>query len=103
MALWNEFTLRNGAGLRFAALCAQWYVSLAHAAGHRPGRQTWAVQFLGYGVRIMSMASIFGVLVIALGIFLWIGNVSRMFPTIPLAGYITIVIGGVIYRAGNKG
>lgn len=49
----------------------------------------------------MSAISMIGVLVVAAGIFLWVGNVSRLFPTFPLAGYVTIVIGGIIVRAGK--
>jgi len=50
----------------------------------------------------MSALSIVGVLVLIGGIFLWIGNVSGMFRTFPLAGYITILIGGAIIRAGKQ-
>jgi len=50
----------------------------------------------------MSPLSMIGVLVLIVGICLWIGNVSRIFPTFPLAGYITIVIGGAIIRAGKQ-
>ena len=44
----------------------------------------------------------FGGLVFILGAFLWIGNVSRLFPTFPLAGYITMTIGGAIIGVGKK-
>lgn len=50
----------------------------------------------------MSPISMLGVLIVAVGIFLWVGNVSRLFPTFPLAGYVTIVIGGIVFRAGKK-
>lgn len=51
---------------------------------------------------IMSIVSMLGVLVIVVGAALWIGNMSRMFPTFPLAGWITMAIGGVIFRAGKN-
>lgn len=50
----------------------------------------------------MSIVSMLGVLVIVVGAALWIGNMSRMFPTFPLAGWITMAIGGVIFRAGKN-
>jgi hypothetical protein len=49
----------------------------------------------------MSATSILGLLILIAGIFLFIGNVSGMFRTFPLAGWITIVIGGAIMRAGK--
>ena len=43
-----------------------------------------------------------GALVLVVGICLWIGNVSRIFPTFPMAGYLTILVGGAIMRAGKQ-
>jgi predicted Zn finger-like uncharacterized protein len=43
-----------------------------------------------------------GGLIFALGALLWIGNVTRQFISFPLAGYITMVIGGAIIGAGRK-
>jgi hypothetical protein len=43
-----------------------------------------------------------GGLIVALGIFLWCGNMFRFFPTFPFAGYITIAIGAAIFGAGKK-
>ncbi len=42
-----------------------------------------------------------GGLVTVLGIFLMIGNMTGLFPTFPMAGYITIVIGGLIAGAAK--
>lgn len=50
----------------------------------------------------MSVISILGIVIVAAGVFLWVGNVSRLFPTFPLAGYVTIVVGGIVFRAGKK-
>jgi hypothetical protein len=50
----------------------------------------------------MSATSLLGGVVIALGICLFIGNITRIFPTFPLAGWLTIAIGGAIFRAGNR-
>jgi len=36
------------------------------------------------------------------GIFLWCGNVFGFFRTFPFAGYLTLVIGGITYKAGQK-
>ncbi|MDB5289303.1 MAG: hypothetical protein JWL69_544 [Phycisphaerales bacterium] len=47
------------------------------------------------------MGKIFGGLIVAAGIFLWCGNVFGFFRTFPLAGYLTIVIGGVVMKAGS--
>ena len=43
-----------------------------------------------------------GAIVFAAGVFLWCGNVFGFFPTFPLAGYVTAVVGGFIYKAGKK-
>ena len=43
-----------------------------------------------------------GALVFAGGVFLFLGNVIGFFRTFPLAGYLTIVAGGAIYKAGSK-
>ena len=43
-----------------------------------------------------------GLLILIVGIFLFIGNISGMFRTFPGAGWITIAIGGVIMRAGGQ-
>ena len=51
----------------------------------------------------MSPVSMFGVIVIVIGAGLWIGNVTHAFPTFPLAGYLTMVVGGIIVKTGNKG
>jgi hypothetical protein len=45
---------------------------------------------------------VLGALVFAGGVFLFLGNVIGFFPTFPLAGYLTILAGGAIYRAGSK-
>ena len=47
------------------------------------------------------MLKILGVIVIIVGIGLWIGNVSGQFRTFPGVGYLTILIGGVIAKAGS--
>jgi hypothetical protein len=43
-----------------------------------------------------------GVAIFVLGACLWIGNVSRIFPTFPLAGYLTMLVGGVVVKAGRR-
>jgi hypothetical protein len=50
--------------------------------------------------REVGMVKIIGIIVFAIGIFLWCGNVFRFFPTFPLAGYLTMVVGGVIIKKG---
>jgi hypothetical protein len=47
----------------------------------------------------MSIVSILGVVIIVAGAFLFIGNVTRIFPTFPLAGWATILVGGIVMRA----
>ncbi|HEY7090689.1 MAG TPA: hypothetical protein VH518_21510 [Tepidisphaeraceae bacterium] len=49
----------------------------------------------------MSALSIVGAIVLLLGLFLFIGNVTSIFPTFPLAGYLTVVIGGAMCRVGR--
>jgi len=46
------------------------------------------------------MGKIIGGAIFAAGAFLWCGNVFRFFPTYPLAGYITMLVGGAIMRKG---
>jgi hypothetical protein len=48
----------------------------------------------------MSPLKIVGGVVVALGAFLWCGNVFGFFHTFPLAGYGTMVIGGIIMKKG---
>jgi hypothetical protein len=43
-----------------------------------------------------------GGVIFALGVFLFCGNVFRFFPTVPFAGYITMAIGGALFRFGQK-
>jgi hypothetical protein len=50
----------------------------------------------------MSPVSMLGTVVIVVGAGLWIGNVTRMFPTFPLAGYLTMAVGGIIVKAGKR-
>ena len=49
------------------------------------------------------MLRILGGLVVVVGAGLWIGNVSGAFPTFPLAGYLTMLVGGIIFRVGGAG
>ena len=41
-----------------------------------------------------------GGLIFVAGAFLWLGNVIGFFPTVPLAGYATMLIGGRDLRLG---
>jgi len=47
------------------------------------------------------MMQIFGGLVLITGIGLWVGNASEAFCTFPMAGWVTIAVGGVLLRAGS--
>ena len=42
-----------------------------------------------------------GLVIFVIGIGLFIGNVSRLFPTFPLAGWATMAVGGAIMKSGN--
>lgn len=46
------------------------------------------------------MLKIIGAIIFVIGAFLWIGNVGGFFPTFPGAGYIGLLVGGIIFRAG---
>jgi hypothetical protein len=50
------------------------------------------------GVLVMA----FGGIVFVIGVGLFIGNVTRLFPTLPLAGYLTMMVGGLIYGWGSR-
>ena len=39
-----------------------------------------------------------GMVITGVGAFLWCGNVFRFFPTFPMAGYLTMVVGGFIAK-----
>lgn len=43
---------------------------------------------------------IVGMIIIAIGAVIWCGNVFHFFPTFPLAGYITMAVGGFIMKKG---
>lgn len=43
---------------------------------------------------------IIGFVVMAIGAVLWCGNVFHFFPTFPLAGYLTMAVGGFIMKKG---
>jgi len=45
---------------------------------------------------------VIGWTVIALGAFLWSGNVFHFFHTFPLAGYGTMVLGRLIMKFGPR-
>ena len=42
-----------------------------------------------------------GGLIFVVGVVLWCGNVLGFMPTLPGAGYITMLIGGAIWRFGS--
>jgi hypothetical protein len=43
-----------------------------------------------------------GALIFAAGAVLWCGNVFGFFVTFPFAGYLTLLIGGATFKAGQK-
>jgi len=43
-----------------------------------------------------------GAIVFVAGVFLWCGNVFGFFPTFPLEGYLTLVVGGLVFKTGKK-
>lgn len=45
---------------------------------------------------------VIGYIVVAIGAFLFCGNVFGFFHTFPLAGYLTMAVGGVIVRKAGK-
>ena len=52
-----------------------------------------------------SASMVFGVigfLVIVVGVILIIGNMTGLFPTFPFAGYLTTVLGGLLFRLGGS-
>jgi len=49
----------------------------------------------------VNIVQIIGYIVIAIGAFLWCGNVFGFFHTFPLAGYGTMLIGGIIAKKGK--
>ena len=48
------------------------------------------------------MLKILGGIVFVAGAGLFIGNVTRLFPTFPLAGWLTMLAGGAMFKAGNQ-
>ena len=50
------------------------------------------------GVAVMGV----GAVVFVVGVFLFLGNVAGFFPTVPLAGYLTIVAGGAVFGWGKR-
>lgn len=45
---------------------------------------------------------IIGGIIVVVGIGLWIGNMTGVFPTFPFAGILTIIVGSVIAGSGQK-
>jgi len=45
---------------------------------------------------------ILGIIVVVVGIFLFCGNVFGFFPTFPLVGWGTILLGGWIMKQGGE-
>ncbi len=43
-----------------------------------------------------------GGIVFVVGAFLFLGNVIGFFPTVPLAGYLTMLAGGALFGWGQK-
>jgi hypothetical protein len=50
----------------------------------------------------MSIVGIIGVLILLGGAFLWCGNVFGFFPTFPGAGYIGLILGGILMKVGSS-
>ena len=49
-----------------------------------------------------TVVIVLGALTFVAGVVLFLGNVIGFFRTFPLAGYLTMLIGGGIYKAGTK-
>ena len=45
---------------------------------------------------------VLGGIIFAVGVLIFIGNVTGAFPTVPCAGWLGMVIGGGIWGAGKK-
>lgn len=60
-------------------------------------RKKLDTDFMDLGMHIV------GGLVFAGGVFLWCGNVFGFFRTFPGVGYITMLIGGGIFKMGSSG
>jgi len=50
-----------------------------------------------------GMMTVLGGAVFIGGAFLWCGNVFGFFPTLPFVGYLTMLAGGGIFGAGQRG
>jgi hypothetical protein len=46
---------------------------------------------------------VLGSLIIVVGLGLFLGNITGLFPTFPFAGYLTIGLGGLVLSAGRAG
>lgn len=49
-----------------------------------------------------SAATILGTLILVIGLILLFGNMTGMFPTFPYAGFIGMVLGGLIMKLGKN-
>jgi hypothetical protein len=49
-----------------------------------------------------GILQLFGLLVFVIGVGLFIGNVTRVFPTFPFAGFLVMTIGGLLWRSGGS-
>jgi hypothetical protein len=48
------------------------------------------------------MVKIIGIILLVVGVVLWCGNVFGFLPTFPGAGYIGLVLGGIVFKAGSN-
>ena len=72
-----------------------WVKSAKTDAPAKPKMDAGDVAWGGIGVGMVGGA------IFVLGIVLWCGNVFGFMPTLPGAGYITMLIGGAIWRFGS--
>jgi hypothetical protein len=50
---------------------------------------------------IGQIRHVLGVFIFIIGIGLLLGNITRQFPSFPLAGFIVMCVGGIIYKGGK--
>ncbi|HEX3150550.1 MAG TPA: hypothetical protein VHR66_20905 [Gemmataceae bacterium] len=82
----------------FSAEAAQTIVANAQA---HPMHANYSETVPAGGGNVIVMG--LGAIIFVIGVFLFIGNVTGMFPTVPCAGWLGMVIGGGIWGAGKKG
>ena len=83
-----------------------WVKGAPPAANGKAGANSGSTPKQGIGIGDVAWGGIgmglVGGLIFVAGIVLWCGNVFGFLPTLPGAGYVTMLVGGALWRFGGS-